>query len=112
MRYIFTNGVNKDGVNCIYCVSHFAGNAVRGIAKHDPVDEYDMEYGRRLAQARCDKKVSEKRCKRALEKVEAAKAKLLAAEEELARMTEYLSDAIAENIENECTLKNILNEKQ
>lgn len=112
MRYVFTEGTNKDNINCIYCISHFAGNAVRGIAKCDPTDVNDPEYGKRLAQARCDKKISEKRCARALSKVEAAQAKLKAAEEELARMTEYLSDAITENIENENNLKNILNEKQ
>ena len=62
-RYTFYIADNK-----VTCVTHYAGKEVKGIAKCDPNDTFDSEYGRRLAQARADKKVAIKRYKAALKK--------------------------------------------
>lgn len=52
--------------NMIVCVSHYAGKSVRGIAKCSPEDNFDLEFGKRLAKARCDLKVADKRMDRAI----------------------------------------------
>ena len=54
-RY-YTNG--KDTV---VAVSTYAGETVRGVAKCAPEDEFDLAKGKKLAAARCAKKVAKKR---------------------------------------------------
>lgn len=64
-RYsIYHNG------NQIIVVSTYAKKPVRGVAKCDPRDEYNHEFGEKLARARCDLKIAEKRLTRAQEKVD------------------------------------------
>ena len=53
MRYKFYTN-NKD---IVIAVSSYAGKRVKGIAKLNPADTFDLEYGKRLAQYRCDIKV-------------------------------------------------------
>ena len=70
MRYRFYVTDNK-----VICVSSYAGKAVRGIAKCDPKDTFNLEDGKKLAQARCDYKIAMKRVLRARAKhAEATKA--------------------------------------
>jgi hypothetical protein len=65
-RYTFY----KQGNNVI-CVSHYAGKTVKGIARCAPDDVYDENFGKSLAQLRCDIKVAEKRYKAAVDNAEA-----------------------------------------
>ena len=58
MRYKF----ERKG-NTIYCTSHYAGKAVMGKASCSPEDKFDEEYGKHIAQLRCDLKIAEKRIK-------------------------------------------------
>ena len=52
--------------NQVICSTTWAGETVAGIAKCDSeVDTFDVDYGRRLAQARVDAKIAKKRVKRA-----------------------------------------------
>lgn len=61
--------------NKVIIVSHYAGKPVRGIAKCNPKDEFDFTKGKKLAKARCDKKIAMKRFLRAKGKyTEATKA--------------------------------------
>ena len=53
MRYKFYTN-NKD---IVIAVSSYAGKRVKGIAKLNPGDVFNLEYGKRLAQYRCDIKV-------------------------------------------------------
>lgn len=55
-RYYFFNGKTV-------AVSSFAGKAVRGVSKCDPRDTYNVEYGKQLAEKRCDYKVAKRRHK-------------------------------------------------
>lgn len=92
MKYIYNIAENK-----VVCVSHFAGKAVRGIAKCDPTcDTFDVESGKELSRARCDVKVSAKRVKRANQKVEEASNAYEYAKKRLEKMLEYANDANAE----------------
>lgn len=52
----------------VIALSHYAGRTVRGVAKCSPEDEFDVEFGKKLAAARCDLKIAEKRCSRAAER--------------------------------------------
>ena len=92
-RYKYAMYRDKRNVRCIVCISHYAGKPVKGIAKCDPVDPYDEEYGKRLAKARCDQKVAEKRTQRAHMKFAKAQQHRKQAQLEEARMLNYLSEA-------------------
>ena len=83
----YTNG------NRVIAVSTYAGRTVRGVAVCHPDDNFDIETGKRIAAARCNEKVAEKRLARASVKaIEAAKM-LEDAKIELAKQQEYYNDA-------------------
>lgn len=63
---------HTDGHSKVIAVSSFAGQTVRGVAKCAPNDEFDLEYGKRLAAARCVAKIADKRMNRAEIKVNMA----------------------------------------
>ena len=95
-RYQVYNSENK-----IIVVSRFAGKAVRGIAKCSPGDSFDAVFGNKLATARCDAKIAEKRVVRAATLLEEALAQRDAAEARVAKMQQYLLDAGTEMQEAE-----------
>lgn len=89
MRYVYNISDGK-----IICVSHFAGKAVRGIAKCDiSCDEFVEDTGKELARRRCDVKVTSKRVKRARAKMLEAQFALQEATTRLAKMSRYFEDA-------------------
>ena len=86
---------NGDVCTRITAVSSFAGRIVKGHADCHPDDEFDLEYGKALAEARCNEKIAAKRCKRAYNKVDEAKAQANAALAHLQKMMQYEADAEA-----------------
>ena len=96
----------------IAAVSSFAGKPVKGYADCHPNDEYDMTYGRKLAAARCAEKIAAKRCNRAYNKVDEAKALVNAAMAHLQKMMQYEADAEASYNIASYELATILAEKQ
>ena len=91
------NRLREDGTTNIriVAVSSFAGKPVKGYADLHPKDEFDIEYGKALAAARCAEKIAAKRCKRAYNKVDEAKAMANAALAHLQKMMQYEADAEA-----------------
>ena len=91
------NRLREDGTTNIriVAVSSFAGKPVKGYADLHPTDEFDIEYGKALAAARCAEKIAAKRCKRAYNKVDEAKAMANAALAHLQKMMQYEADAEA-----------------
>ena len=88
-KYRFYQSDNK-----VIAVSTYAGLPVRGVAKCDPEDEFSLESGKALAAARCNEKIAEKRCKRAMRKsLEAYKA-MTEAKEYFDRMVQYYEDSV------------------
>ena len=89
--------VRADGTRCarVVAVSSFAGKPVKAHADCHPNDEFDLEYGKALAAARCAEKVAAKRCKRAYNKVDEAQALVNAALAHLQKMMQYEADAEA-----------------
>ena len=58
---MFTNYRYFIAGNKVIAVSTYAGKTVRGIAICSPEDKFDIEFGKKLAAARCNEKVAEKR---------------------------------------------------
>lgn len=85
--------------NKVIAVSSFAGVTVRGVAKCSPNDEFDLEYGKALAAARCGEKIAAKRLKRAQSKYDEAHAQVEAAMAHLDKMLRYEAMAV-ENYNN------------
>lgn len=108
------NHLRKDGTYStrVVAVSSFAGKPVKGYADCHPNDEFDREYGRALAAARCAEKIAAKRCNRAYSKVDEAKALVNAAMAHLQKMMQYEADAEANYNIASYELMQIESEKQ
>ena len=94
--YIFSHKRADESFSTrIAAVSSFAGQTVKGYADCHPGDNFDLEFGKALAAARCNERIAEKRCKRAYDKVDEAKAQMDAAITHFKKMQEYERDAEA-----------------
>lgn len=82
--------------NEVIAISTYAGKTVKGIAKADPRDEFDVEKGEALAIARCASKIAIKRQNRAKKCLAVAQANLENAQNWVKKMTDYSTDAITE----------------
>ena len=69
----------------VYCMAYYAGKTVKGVSKCYPDDTFDLDTGKNLAKARCDFKLSKKRLKRALARLNEAVDRQKEAERALAR---------------------------
>ena len=91
MKYKFyTNGTNT-----VVCKSTFAKRVVAGVAKCNPNDQFSLEFGKQLAQARCDYKIAKKRLKYAKEQRFLSNKEMVEAER---KHTQEL-DSARENVE-------------
>lgn len=97
-KYKFYVPTNKDGSpkGEVIAVSTYAGRYVRGVAKLNPLDEFDIEAGKKLAAARCNAKIAQKRAKRAQKKILEATQQRQEAERFYQKMLCYYSDATSE----------------
>lgn len=77
----------------VIAISTYAGRTVKGVAKCHPNDIFDIEFGKKLAAARCNEKISYKRLTRAVNKFKQAADESIAADEKLKRMRDYVLDA-------------------
>ena len=77
----------------VICLSRYAGRVVRGIATCSPNDRFDEDFGKKLAQARCDLKVAMKRYSRAMKVKNEAETELYKANEVAERAWGYVWDA-------------------
>ena len=107
-RYDYYHYTNKEGQNVVAAVSTYAGRTVKGYAKCDPRDEFNMESGKKLAAARCNENVAEKRVRRAQRKVTEAKAALNKAIVHMQYMEDYLSNSIVAHSDAVAALDKIL----
>ena len=92
-KYKYYQFKNENGGLTIVAASTYAGKTVKGYAKCDPRDNYDVEAGKALAAARCNERIARKRAARATRKLAEAKARLAQAETHLAKMTSYFEDS-------------------
>ena len=104
-KYRFYN----DGKSKVIAVSTYTGRTVRGVAKCDPRDNFDLTVGKALAKARCAEKIAAKRVARSKKEFEKAKNMVAIAQRRLEKMDSYAKDSIIayntakknrENLEN------------
>ena len=94
-----------DGSTVVKAESTYCGKRVHGIAKCSPDDEFNLESGMKLAAARCNLKVAERRYKRACTRLTETKRILDFVQNEyndaknkLDEFGKMLKDALAEEI--------------
>lgn len=92
----------------VIAVSTYEGKTVRGVAKCDPKDTFDMELGKQLAAARCNQKIAQKRARRAKRRSQEADMAVLKAERHATQMHVYLHDAFEAAKEANDTVEDIL----
>ncbi len=91
-KYRFFTQETPRGIKTI-AVTTYAGKTVRGTALCAPNDTYDEETGKKIAAARCNLKVAEKRLTRAEHKYYAAKVMEADARCYVDKMDRYWDDA-------------------
>ena len=107
-KYKYYTFKNENGGTTVVAVSSYAGKPVKGYAKCDPRDDFDLEEGKRLAAARCNVKVANKRVARASQKyLEAATAAMEAAEH-FEKMKQYYMDSVDKADDAAEGLRNII----
>ena len=88
-RYKFDYSEDKK----IICISTFAKQEVRGVAKCSPEDSFNFKIGSMLAQLRCDAKVSKKRLAKARKRYDEAVKRWRQINDELTQASHYLTDS-------------------
>lgn len=88
-KYKFYNDNNGK----VIAVSTYAGHTVRGVAKCDPRDKFDITKGQDLAMARCAEKIAAKRAKRATQELAKALENESIARRRTEKMENYQNDA-------------------
>lgn len=104
VNYRFYKADNK-----IIALSSFAGKTIKGVAKCDPSDTFSVEFGEKLAAARCNKKVADKRVKYAMKKYLAAEAEFKKVQKHFKAMSDYLTDSSNRCKEAATEVDNLLN---
>lgn len=66
--------------NRVYCMTYYAGKTIRGVAKRDPADEFDVEAGKKLAKARCNYKLRKKQLENKIKRCKIAESELMLAQ--------------------------------
>jgi len=83
----------SDGKTKVIAVSSYAGRTVRGVAKCDPKDKFDLDQGMILAHKRCEMKINSKRLKKAEKEYQKAFKQVGDAHKRLEKMDSYLRDS-------------------
>ena len=109
-KYKFAFFKDGNGKTTISARSTYAGKTVKGYAKCDPRDSYNVEFGKALAAARCNAKIAEKRVARAQRQVAKAARMVKDAQAYEAKMNAYLSDSIIEADNAESHVADLLKE--
>ena len=78
----------------IVALSSFAGQVIRGVARCAPNDTWDVEAGKKLAEARCAIKIAHKRLRRAEDMVKGYKEGLRYFTEQVKKYEQYELDSI------------------
>lgn len=89
-KYRFYFGENK-----VIAVSTYEGKTVRGVAKCDPQDNFDIELGKQLAAARCNQRIAQKRKMRADRELKKAVIVYDKTMKHMYAMNDYYEDACA-----------------
>jgi hypothetical protein len=80
----------------VICTTYYKGKIVKGVAKCDPNDTFDLETGRQLAYLRCRKKFFKRKFERAADTYARAVVEANRAEDRRQRAVEFINDATRE----------------
>lgn len=86
--YFYESPTNRS----IICTTYYKGKIIKGIAKCDPNDDFDLETGRRLAYLRCKKKFLKRKYARAIETYSEAYSAFIKAEKYKDKTADFLID--------------------
>lgn len=95
--------------NKVYCMTFYAGKTVKGVAKRDPEDEFDLEIGKKLARARCEYKLRQKQLKRKMQRSQIAEAELMTAQNRARNAKIHEAEAVEQLKEAERVLRELEN---
>lgn len=98
-KYKYYTYINENGSQEIAAVSTYGGKYVKGVAKCNPTDSYELEKGKKLAATRCNFKVASKRLKLAASRKAEAKIALDKAISYYDKMSNFLTKATNEYVE-------------
>lgn len=107
-KYKFFDYIDKQGRHVVVAVSRHAGRSVKGYAKCDVNDEFDLEIGKRLAAARCNLIVQERKLKTACGNYETAKQNYAKAAEEKLFRANRVQEITDDVVQAETAISNIL----
>ena len=111
-KYKFYSFYTNENKGEVIAVTHYAGHTIKGVAKCNPIDEFDLKTGMKLAVARAEKKVAKAKVRNAANKyLEAARA-ADEAEKYFDKMKQYYMDSVDQLEEAEESLINILKESK
>ena len=79
--------------NVVIAITTYAGKTVKAYAKCHSDDQFNVEFGEKLAQARCNVKVAKKRAARAKKKRTEAVRILAQAQMHMSKMDNYVDDS-------------------
>ena len=92
----------------VIAVSTYEGKKVRGVAKCDESDNFDIEKGKKLAAARCNLKIATKRRKRADKQYDKANEEFIRVMRYYNDMHDYFTDSLLAEREAEEELDALL----
>ena len=96
VKQMYNNYKYIETPNKVIALSTYAGKTVRGIAKCHPNDTFDVEFGRKLAAARCNAKIAAKRAANAQNKYWAAHDEYREVDRAFEKACKYYIDAVAQ----------------
>jgi hypothetical protein len=96
VKQMYNNYKYIETPNKVIALSTYGGKTVRGVAKCHPNDTFDVEFGRKLAAARCNAKIAAKRHSRASAQYDDAHDELMKATDNFGKSCNYFEDAVAQ----------------
>ena len=91
--YVFDYIEKKTGRHVVKAVTTYAGKSVYAFAKCDPEDEFDFEFGKKVALRRLDLKIEQKRAATLAQRVKGCHKALDWLKLETKRMTKARNEA-------------------
>ena len=81
------------GTQTVVCTTFYKGQTVRGVAKCNPDDNFDIDVGKKLALLRCRQKLARKKIKRARKVYDDALCAEIKAKHNFGKATDFLNDS-------------------
>lgn len=94
----------------VIAVCRYAGRNIRAVAKCSPEDTFDLDFGRRLAKARCDIKVARAKIQNASAAYMKASIAADEAQKQYDNMKQYYIDSVDQFDKANATVVNLIKE--